>query len=554
MKIHVQSLVSQLTKPKVTLSTTRILHALIIKSSLTVDPFYATKILRFYAINNDLVSARNLFDRSPERSVYLWNSIIRAYAQARHFPDAFLLFKRMLTSQTQPDNFTFACLVRACSDKSDDEALRIVHGKLVASGLGFDFICSSALVNSYSKLGLVDEASCLFLGIDGEPDLVLCNAMVSCYGRCGDWMKAVAMFKSMLDMGIRPDGYTVVGLITGLATHTGLMNVGEMVHAFCVKCGLDLSDHVGSMLVCMYSRCECIELARTVFENLVQPDLVSWSALIAGLGQTGEHVEALMFFKEFVMFGGRADPPLLATVLAAAAQSAIVGPGCEIHGYAVRHGCDTSVAVSSALVDMYAKCGFLEMSMIVFRNMPRRNIVTFNTVIWSLGLYGRGREALRVFDWILEEGMRPDETTFGGILCACCHSGLVEEGRRCFGAMREGFGMEARTEHYVYMVKLLGMDGRLEEAYDLVRSLAEPVDSAVWGALLSCCEYHRNYEVLEVIAKHFCENEGRNSSYKVMLSNVFARLGRWECVERLRRVDDAVGAKGKLPGSSWISS
>lgn len=549
MKIHLQSLVSQLTKPNQTLSTTRILHALIIKNGPSIDPFHATKILRFYAINNDLLSARNLFDTTPERSVYLWNSIIRAYAQAREFSHAFLLFRRMLSSETQPDNYTFACVVRACADRFDVEALRVVHGKVVAFGLGFDFICNSALVSCYSKLGLVDEASFVFRGID-EPDLVLCNAMVSCYGSCGDWMKGVRLFNAMLGMGIQPDGYTVVGLIIGLIDHS-LMNVGEIIHAFCIKCGLDLNDHVGSVLIGLYSRFKNVELACKVFENLVQPDLVSWSTLIAGFSQSGDHVKALIFFKELLMSGRRADPALLATVLAASAQSAVVGPGCEIHGYAVRHECDTDIAVSSALIDMYSKCGFLETGMRVFKNMPRRNIVSFNTVILSLGLYGRAVDALKLFDEILGQGFRPDEATFSGLLCACCHGGLVNEGKEYFRMMREGFGIQGKTEHYVYMVKLLGMDGRLEEAYSLIKSLPEPVNSGIWGALLWWCECYKNYELVEVIGKHLLENEARNSSYNVMLSNLFAGRGRWENVEQLRV--DGAGAKGKTPGSSWIS-
>ncbi|KAH6809435.1 hypothetical protein C2S51_027218 [Perilla frutescens var. frutescens] len=548
MKINLQSLVSQLTKPNQTLSTTRILHSLIIKNGGTFDPFYPTKILRFYAINNDLVSARKVFDRTPERSVYLWNSIIRAYAQAHDFSNAFSLFKRMLSSETEPDSHTFACVARACADRFDAEALRVVHGKVVGFGLELDFICSSALVSCYSKLGLVDEASCVFRGID-EPDLVLCNAMMSCYGNCGDWMRGVELFNAMRSMGIHPNGYTVVGLIIGLID-CSLMNVGEMIHAFCVKCGLDLNDHVGSVLVSMYSRCKSVELACKVFENLVQPDLVSWSALIAGFSQTGDHVKALMFFRELIMLGRRADPALLATVLAASAQSAVVGPGCEIHGYAVRHECDTDIAVSSALIDMYAKCGFLEMGIKVFKNMPRRNIVSFNTVILSLGLYGRAVDALTLFDDILEEGFRPDETTFTGLLCACCHSGLVNEGKEYFRMMTEGFGIQSKTEHHVYTVKLLGMDGRLEEAYNLIKSLPEPVNSGIWGALLSCCEHYKNYELLEVIGDYLLENEPRNSSYNVMLSNLFAGDGRWKNVEKLR-VDNA-GAIGKMPGSSWI--
>lgn len=549
MKIHLKSLLSQLTKPNQTLSRTRILHALIIKNHLSFDPFYVTRILRFYAINYDLVSARYLFDRTPQRSVYLWNSIIRAYAQAHLFLDAFVLFKNMLSSETQPDNYTFACIARACAEKFDVEALRLVHGKVVAFGLGLDFICNSALVSCYSKLGLVDEASYVFRGID-ELDLVLWNAMISGYGSCGDWMKGIELFNAMQNMGIRPDGYTMVGLIIGL-TDRSLINVGEMVHALCLKCGLDLNDHVGSVLVSMYSRCKSMELAYKVFDSLLHPDLVSWSTLIAGFSQTGDYVKALVFFRELLMAGRRADPVLLATVLAASAQLAIVGPGCEIHGYAVRHECNTEITVSSALIDMYAKCGFLEMGIRVFKNMPKRNIVSYNTLISSLGLYGRAPDAFQMFEEIMEEGFKPDETTFAGLLCACCHSGLVNEGREYFRMMTKEFGIQAKTEHHVHMVKLLGMDGKLEEAYDLIKSLPEPVNSGIWGALLSCCDYYKNYELLEVIAKHLLENEPKNGSYNVMLSNLFAGDGRWDDVKQLRV--DTGWAKRKMPGISWIS-
>ncbi|KAK6148318.1 hypothetical protein DH2020_019230 [Rehmannia glutinosa] len=500
MKIHFKSLLSQLTKPNQSLPRTRILHALIIKNRLSIDPFYATRILRFYAINNDLISARKVFDKTPQRSVFLWNSIIRAYAQAHEFLDAFVLFKRQLSSETQPDNFTFACIARACADRFDVEALRVVHGKVVAFGLGLDFICNSALVSCYSKLGLVDEASYVFSGID-EPDLVLWNAMISGYGSCGDWKKGIELFNAMQNTGIRPDGYTMVGLITALIDHNSI-NVGETIHAFCVKCCLALNDHVGSVLV-------------------------------AGFSQAGDHLKALEFFRKLLMTGRRADPVLLASVLTASAQLAILGP---------------EVLVSSALIDMYAKCGFLELGIKVFEKMPKRNLVSYNTVISSLGLYGRARDAFQVFDEVLREGLTPDEATFAGLLCACCHSGLVNEGQDYFRMMTSEFGIEAKTEHYVHMVKLLGMDGKLEEAYDLIKSLPEPVSPGIWGALLSCCDSCKNYELLEVIARYLLENEPNNCSYSVMISNLLAGDGRWDDVKQLRV--EIGGVKGKMPGVS----
>ena len=172
MLFQFQLLQSELLIIYQSLLITQQLHALIVKTHLSNDPFYATRIVRFYAINGDLCAARNLFDTSPNPSVYLWNSIIRAHAQAHQFGYAFSLLRKMLRTEIKPDNFTCACIIRACSERLDLDGLKLAHGGVVVSGLGLDSICSSALVTAYSKLALVDEASKVFYGMP-EPDLVL---------------------------------------------------------------------------------------------------------------------------------------------------------------------------------------------------------------------------------------------------------------------------------------------------------------------------------------------------------------------------------------------
>lgn len=454
----------------------------------------------------------------------------------------------MLHTETKPDNFTYACILRACSENFDIEGLGLVHGVVVVSGLGLDSICSSALVTAYAKVGLVDDASRVFCGMR-EPDLVLWNSMISGYGSCGNWERGLYLFSMMRSMGKKPDGYTLVGVISGLMD-ISLLEIVEGIHGFCLRSGLDSNVHVGSVLVSIYSRFKCMISACRVFDSLHQPDLVTWSALITGFSQSGDSRKALLFFKKMNMECIKADPILIASVLAATAQLAIVGPGIEIHGYAIRHDFDSEVMVSSALIDMYSKCGFLALGIQVFKNMRKRNIVSYNSVISSLGFYGLASEAFDMFTEIIEKGLKPDESTFSALLCACVHAGLVNEGREFFRRMRDEFEIETKTEHYVYMVKLLGMAGELEEAYDLIQSLIEPVDSGIWGALLSCCDVHGNSVLAEIVAQRLFGNNAEKSNYKVMLSNVYAGDGRWEDVKKLR--DDMVGGRGKMPGVSWI--
>lgn len=364
----------------------------------------------------------------------------------------------MLCSETKPDNFTFACILRNCAENSDVLGLRLVHGGVVVSSLGLDHIVSSALVAGYSKLGFVDEARVVFNCI-GDPDLVLWNSMVSGYGFCGYWDKGLELFSLMRSEGKKPDGYTLVGLISSLVDPS-LLEIGQGVHGFCLKLGFDSIAHIGSVLVSMYSRFKCLDSALQVFGSLSQPDLVTWSALITGFAQSGNSEKSLMFFKKMSAEGKRADPILLASLLAATAQLAIVGPGSELHCYVLRHGFESEIMVSSALIDMYSKCGFLRLGIKVFDSMLERNTVSYNSVIFGLGLHGLASEAFEIFKEMLEKGFEPGESTFSALLCACCHSGLAKEGREYFRRMKDEFGISPRIEHYVYLIKLASRDGR----------------------------------------------------------------------------------------------
>ncbi|ESQ28931.1 hypothetical protein EUTSA_v10023386mg [Eutrema salsugineum] len=521
--------------------STQKLQSFVTKTHLARDPYFATQLVRYYALNDDLLSARKLFDVFPERSVFLWNSIIRAYAKAHQLGTSLSLFSQMLSSDTKPDNFTFACLARGFSESFDTERLKCVHGTAIVSGLGFDQICGSAIVKAYSEAGLIVEASKLFVSIL-EPDVALWNTMVSGYARCGFWENGINLFNSMLHQGNRPDCYTMVALTTGVIDPS-LLLVAWSVHGFCLKVNLDSHSHVGCALVSMYSRCRCMTSAYSVFGSISEPDLVACSSLITGYSKCGNHKEALYLFSELIMIGKKPDCVIVAVVLGSCAELSNSLYGNEVHGYVIRLGLEPDIKVCSALIDMYSKCGFLDSAMSLFERIPEKNTVSFNSVILGLGLHGFASSAFENFSEMLEMGLNPDEATFSSLLCTCCHSGLLNEGQEIFMRMKSEFGVEPRTEHYVYIVKLMGMAGKLEEAFEFVMSFRKPVDSGIWGALLSCCEVHENTHLAEVVAEKILENEEeRRSFHNVMLSNMYARYGKWDEVERLRdRISESFG-------------
>ena len=121
--------------------------------------------------------------------------------------------------------------------------------------------------------------------------------------------------------------------------------------------------------------------------------------------------------------------------------------------------------------------------MTLFAKVPEKSVVSFNSVILGLGLHGFASSAFEMFNEMLEMGLKPDEVTFSALLCTCCHAGLLHECQEMFMRMKREFGVEQRTEHHVYIVKLMGMAGKVEEAFEFVMSLRRPIDTGIWGAL-----------------------------------------------------------------------
>lgn len=121
---------------------------------------------------------------------------------------------------------------------------------------------------------------------------------------------------------------------------------------------------------------------------------------------------------------------------------------------------------------MYAKCGAVEEAYRTFSKMNDRNIVTWNTMILGLAAHGHTNEALTLFSKMLDEKLEsPNDVTFLGVLCACSHGGMVEEGRKNFNNMSKDYHIHPNIKHYGCMVDILGQAGLIQEAYELVRSM-----------------------------------------------------------------------------------
>jgi pentatricopeptide repeat protein len=198
---------------------------------------------------------------------------------------------------------------------------------------------------------------------------------------------------------------------------------------------------------------------------------VSWNAIIAGYSQSGHPREALAFFNEMQVQGIKPNSVTMVGVLPACACADLFAleQGKQIHGHVIRSEFESDVSVCTALVDMYAKCGHIGMARKVFDKMSSRDVVSWNAMILGYGIHGHAEDALALFSQMQQLGTKPDHITFIGVLTACSHAGLVDEGWQYFGCMKSDYGLAPNMEHYGCLVDLLGRSGHLEEAHDIIK-------------------------------------------------------------------------------------
>lgn len=354
----------------------------------------------------------------------------------------------------------------------------------------------------------------------------------------------------MLINSVKIDALTCSFALQACARVLGC-NETRQIHSQVLRCGFSADALLGTTLLDVYAKLGLICDAKKLFDEMRVRDIASWNALISGMGQGNLGSEALELFKrmkEESLF--RPNEITVLGALAACSQLGALGEGEKIYEYIKDEGLDMNVQVCNAVIDMYAKCGFVDKAFLVFENVKcRKNLVTWNTMIMAFAIHGDGAKALELFEQMGSVGVKPDDVSYLGVLCACNHAGLVDDGVRLFHSMVE-YGLCPNMKHYGSVVDLLGRAGRLQEAYDMVKSMPMVADVVLWQTLLGACQIYGDVKMAEIASRKLVEMGSDNCGDFVLLSNVYASHKRWDDVGRVRRAMRARDVK-KVPGFSY---
>ncbi|KAL9659675.1 hypothetical protein QQ045_024483 [Rhodiola kirilowii] len=497
----------------------RNVHGHVLCMGYQINVHVQNALIDMYGKIGQMTNASKMFDRMTVRNQVSWNTMVSAFANNSESDGALKMFRRMETEGWEPNIVTWTSLLSSLSRFGDHKRVTEYFCMMRSRGIQANAETVAVVLSVFGNVSAYRNGELVhgYVVKGGLEDyLFVKNALISMYGKHGNPKTAHRVF---LEMEAR-------SLVTWNALISSYAECGLGDEAFAVFSELDKS--------------ECIN-----------PNVISWSAVISGFGLMDKTDESLDLFRKMQLSGVLANVVTLCSVLRVCANSATLRMGKEIHGHGIKALTDTNILVGNSLLNMYMKCGSLRIGHLVFERITGTDLISWNSLIDGYGIHGFGAQALETFNKMIKSRVMPDAVTFVALLSACGHAGLVDEGRRLFHQMTTEFNIEAQLEHYACIVDILGRGGFLEEASVIVQNMPMVPNEWVWGALLNSCRMHRDVDIAETIASRIFQLHPETTGSYMLMSNIYASNERWEDSARTRISARTNGLK-KVPGQSWI--
>ncbi|KAK4277945.1 hypothetical protein QN277_015860 [Acacia crassicarpa] len=572
-------------------------------------------ILSAFTKGGNMEAAHRVFDEIPERDAVSWTTMIVCYNRMGLFYNAIQLFLRMISSGVFPTQYTFTNVLSSCAAIEALDIGRKVHSFIVKLGLANVPPVANSMLNMYAKSGdsmtakvifdrmslknisswnnvismhvqsgQLDPAVSLFEQMT-ERDIVSWNSIISGYNQWGFDIEALETFCCMIrSYALKPDNFTLTSILSACANLENL-KFGKQIHAYIIRSDIDINETAVNALTSMYAKSGGIKFAqrivelsgtsnlniiaftslldgyvkigdvkpaREIFDSIKGLDVVAWTAMIVGYEQNGLVNDALELFRSMIKEGPKPNSFTLAAILSVISSLASLDLGKQIHATALRSGEVSSVSVGNALINMYSRAGSVKDASQVFKQIcSNRDIVSWTSMIIALAQHGLGKEAIELFEKMLKSNIKPDHITFVGVLSACTHVGLVEQGKSYFNLMKNIHHIKPTRSHYACMVDLFGRAGLLGEAYNFIKNMPIEPDHIAWGSLLASCRIHKNVDLAKVAAERLLLIDPNNSGAYAALANTLSACGKWQDAAKVRKSmkDNAVK---KEQGFSWV--
>ncbi|KAH7405339.1 hypothetical protein KP509_15G066400 [Ceratopteris richardii] len=517
-------------------------------SAFESDPLVGNSLVGMHARFGSIQKAKSIFDQLSSRDVVSWNALISGLLESGAATDAIAQFKEMSKEKVSPDSVTFTCICKACGSLGDVENALCVHLEITKLGLGDDYFVGNSLSYMYANCDLLSEAIEVFKKL-AVKDVVSWSTLIAAFAKHGPGSEGLNYFNQMKSEGILPNAFTFCSVLRACISVQAL-DTGRDIHMEIEQKGFGDIIPICSALVALYSKCGSLIESQYVFDQLHDPDILSWNALVSGYAEHGPCQQALKCFNEMQDKGVQPDIVSFAGVLKALGGLGALESGRGLHSKLSKHSLAVDPCIGNGLINMYARCGSLLEAEDVFNRLPIRDVVVWSSMIQAFGMNHEGGKAVGCFEEMQRQGVKPNCVTFTCLLSACSHSSLAVEGKRYFKAMRQDFGIIPLIEHYNCIIDLLARSGHLFEAERVCELIGLSSEGALSSLLTASCICGETELALRCF-QNSVKNNMHDAGLYVLMVDTFTSAGRLTDALQIEDVRRYIGAF-KKPAEAFI--
>eukprot|EP00250_Pteridium_aquilinum_P015780 c22758_g1_i1 orf=352-2967(-) len=457
-------------------------HDAIIRCGYQSDKAISNTLVDMYAKCGSVDEAYQIFCTAACKDVVTWGAMMSGYAQHGYASCAFNLFKEVHQVGIEPSQAIALCALKACSSLGALKEGMLTNCCIVSDGFEADVGVGSALIDMYGRCGCLLEAQKVFK-LMKEQDIAAWGTLIAGYAQCGLDYQAFELFAKLEDRSLSPDAGIFLSILKA-CTSTGSLERGRLVHGQVTKLGFFLEGLFGSSLVNMYAKLGSFKDAQTIFNDMENPDVASWGALIGGYAHYGHGSLALKLYSKMHTRSMKPDKAVYLCALKACGSIGALVEGRFIHNQVLDSGLELEMAVGGSLVDMYSKCGSLDEALKVLKELPKQSAVSWAPLIEGCVQHGKECLAFELFVDMQKKGIKPDRTIYLFAARACASNQNSANGRLIHDqVVRSGFD-ELNTELTNVLVDMYAKWGQLDEALRVFQRIQDP-DVISWGTLIA---------------------------------------------------------------------
>ncbi|TKY52394.1 Pentatricopeptide repeat-containing protein [Spatholobus suberectus] len=303
------------------------------------NPYVQCAVIDMFGKCGSLEDARRIFEEMPARDLASWTAMICGTVWNGEWLEALSLFRKMRSEEgLKPDSVIVASILPACGRLEAVTLGMALQGCAVRSGFESDLYVSNAVIDMYCKCGDPLEAHRVFSHMV-DRDVVSWRTLIAGYSQNRLYQESYELYIGMVNGGLTTNAIVATSVLPALGK-LKLLKQGKEMHNFVLKEGIVSDVVVGSALIDMYANCGSIKEAESIFECMLDKDIMVWNSMIVGYNLVGDFESAFFTFRRIWDAEHRPNSITLVSVLPICTQLGALRQGKEIHGYVTKSGLD----------------------------------------------------------------------------------------------------------------------------------------------------------------------------------------------------------------------